>query len=488
MSFLNSAGVYERIVDRSFVVTGGGLLTGGIVISAKSGPLEPTYVTSARRFIELYGLPSQDNPSIYCALRFLNRAPALTVVRAILDATTAGGSLLNVATTDDIFTFTSANPGAWGNDVDISFASIPNAPAGVFALIVSYDGVEVERFEVSRDPTAKNGYGTNIFIEEVINNRSDYIRVEDNAAEPEAPDLTATVSLTGGADDTGAPLEADIISGYNDMENTNEVEAQLLINGGWATQAVQAAMLNVAENRKDAVAILDVPEATASSAQDMVDYRTDTLMANTYFGGIYGGWLRVYDQYNDREVSIPPSGDVAGAFVYTVSVAERWDAPAGLQRGIIPNALGVTKAFTEGERDLLYDAGVNPVTTYGGTAAVIWGQKTLQIQASALDRFNVVNSLLWMQERMKESLQPFVFEPNTAFTRDNVNYLLSSFLENIESRGGLYAFNVDTSTEINTPQVIDNNAMYVDVYVQPVRTAEFIRLSLIVTRTGVDLG
>ncbi len=232
MSFLNSAGVYERIVDRSFVVTGGGLLTGGIVVSAKSGPLEPTYVTSARRFIELYGLPSRDNPSIYCALRFLNRAPALTVVRATLDATVAAGSLQNTATTDDIFSFESANPGAWGNDVEISFAELPTAPTGVFAIIISYDGVEVERFEVSRDPDAKNGYGTNIFIEEVVNNRSDYIRVEDNAAETEAPDLTATVSLVGGANDSGAPDEADIIAGFNAMENTNEVEAQLLINGG----------------------------------------------------------------------------------------------------------------------------------------------------------------------------------------------------------------------------------------------------------------
>lgn len=488
MSFGNSAGVYERIIDRSFVVSGNGLLSGAIVISAKRGTLDNNYITSAQQFIDQYGIPSRDNPSMYCALRFLNRASGLTVKRVIADAVVATGELLTADELDTIFDFVAENPGAWGNNVTVSFGEVMGASDGVFAVIVSENGEEVERFEVSRDPEMKNGFGNNIYIEEVINNRSRYIRVTDNASVSEEPDLSATVTLAGGVDDTEAPSEGDIILAWQGMENTEEVEAQLLINGGWASAAVQQAMLSVAENRKDSVAILDVPEAVANDPQGMVEYRDTELAANTYFGGLYGGWLRIYDQYNDREMVIPPSGDAAAAFVFTVSVAERWDAPAGLQRGIIPNVLGVSRIFTEGERDLLYVNGINPVTTYAGTAAVIWGQKTLQRQASALDRFNVVNSLLWMQNRMKDALQPFVFEPNTEFTRNNINFLLTSFLENIQSRGGLYGFFVDTSTEINTPQAIDNNEMYVDVHVQPVRTAEYIRLSLIVQRTGVQLG
>ena len=494
MSFPNSAGVYDRIVDRSFVVNAGGILAGGVVISAKRGPVEINTVTSAREFIDTYGVPSRDNPSMYAALRFLRRAGILTVRRVINDALAAEGVYsINTGTEEtpvleDMFEFTAANPGVWGNNVVVSFAAIEGATADEFAVIVSENDVEVERFEVSRDPDAKNGFGANIFIETVINTRSNYIRVSDDPSVAGLPVFTETVELSGGADDTLAPSSGDLILAWEEFKNVDEVPAQLLINAGWATPAVQQKMLEVAQARKDAVAILDVPQDTANDVDAMIAYRKTELLANTYFGGLYGGWIRIYDEYNDREVSIPPSGDVAAIFVYTLEVAERWDAPAGLQRGIVPNALGVSKILTEGERDLLYIAGINPVTTYGGAAAVIWGQKTLQVAASALDRFNVVNSVLWMNQRMVQALQPFVFQPNTKFTRDSVNFLLSSFLENIQLRGGLYGFYVDTSENINTPFVIDNNQMLVDVYIKPTRTAEFIRVSTIITPTGVQLG
>lgn len=488
MTFANSPGVYDRIQDESFVVSGDGQLVGGIIISSDRGPVEPTLVTSARQFVNQYGLPTRDNPSKHCALRFLNRATALTVRRVINDALAAEGTLLDDTSGDPVLTVTAANPGAWGNNIEVSFGQIIGQEnSDRFTISVSENGTEVEQFEVSRDPEAQNGFGTNIFIEEVVNNRSRYIRVDDDPSITGDYDFSSTVSLSGGQDDTTAPSSGDIVTAWDDFTNVNNIQAQILINAGWAAEEIQTKMLSVAETRRDSVAILDVPEDTATDVQAMIDYRTTTLMANTEYGGLYGGWLRVYDQYNDREIEIPSSGDVAGVFVHTVEVAERWDAPAGLRRGIIPNALGVSKVFTEGERDQLYLNGINPVTSFAGTSAVVWGQKTLQQQASALDRFNVVNSVIWMSNRMQQALQPFIFEPNTEFTRDNVNYLLSSFLETIQTRGGLYDFFVDTSTEINTPTVIDNNQMIVNVYLKPTRTAEFIRLNVIITPTGVDL-
>lgn len=512
MSFNLSAGVYGRIVDQSFVVNAGGLLSGGVVISAKRGPVEVKTVTSAREFLDTYGIPTQDNPSMFSALRFLNRAGMLSVRRVVNDAAVAVGSL-NGLDGEPIYTFTAANPGAWGNAVRVNIVlpvaadleitvdgqdPQPVTSATNFSLpftVNVYEGDDlVESFEVSASPNAKNGYGNNIYIEEVINNRSRFIRVNDefypwgqNESMYDYVSNTSFYRLSGGGDDTIAPTSGMINAAWDEFLNPDDVPAQLLINAGWAVPAVQTKMLSVADSRKDAVAILDVPEDVAGDVQGMVNYRRE-LGANTYVGGLYGGWLRVYDQYNDREVTIPASGDVAAVFVHTVEVAERWDAPAGLQRGIIPNAIGVSKVFTEGERDLLYTNGINPVTTYGGAAAVIWGQKTLQVQASALDRFNVTNLVLWLNIRMVEALQPFVFQPNTEFTRDSVNFLLSSFLDNIRLRGGLYAFHVDTSTEINTPYAIDNNQMMVDVYVQPTKTAEFLRVSTIITPTGVQLG
>lgn len=484
-----SAGVYDRIIDRSFVVSGGGLLAGGVVISSKRGPVGINTITSAREFIDTYGIPSRDNPSMYAALRFIRRAGILTVYRVVNDAVAAKGSFdVEAPLPTPMIEFTAASPGAWGNSISIEFAGVDGVREDVFVVIVYDSGEEVERWEVSRDPDAKNGFGNNIYIEEVINKRSAYIRVNDDPSVEGSVDYITTVSLEGGSDDTLAPTSGQIIQAWEEFKNTDLVPAQILINSGWATAAIQQKMLEVAETRKDAVAILDVPQDTATDVAAMIEYRKTELGANTYFGGIYGGWLRVYDEYNDREVTIPPSGDVAAVFVHTVEVAERWDAPAGLQRGIIPNALGVSKVLTEGERDMLYVAGINPVTTLSGASAVVWGQKTLQVAASALDRFGVVNSVLWINQRVVESLQPYVFQPNTPFTRDSVNTLISSFLESIQMRGGLYAFSVDTSERINTPQAIDNNEMYVELYIQPVKHAEFIRVSTIITRTGVSLA
>lgn len=486
MSFANSPGVYDRIVDRSYVVNAGGLISGGVVINSKRGPTDVNTVTSAREFIETYGLPDSDSPSMYAALRYLNRAGILSVCRVITDGDSAASGTLYGDCSEEIMYFDAASPGSWGNSVSVEFESHPSLSYPWFILVVKENEVEVERFEVSRDVGAKNGYGMNAYLVDVVNNRSKYIRVTDGQSM--SFNFTSVVYLGNGTDAGAAPTEAEIILAWDKFKNVNAVPANLLINAGWGSQAIHTAMLAVAAHRKDAVAILDVPQNVNDDVTEMVAYRKTELAANTYFGGIYGGWIRIYDQYNDREVAIPPSGDVAAIFAHTVEVAERWDAPAGLQRGIIPNALGVTRVFDEGERDLLYSAGVNPITTIGGAAAVVWGQKTLQVQASALDRFNVVNLVLWMNQRIVESLQPFVFQPNTVFTRDSVNYLISNFLENIRLRGGLYGYSVDTSENINTPQVIDNNQMLVDVYIKPVRTAEYIRVSTIVTPTGVTLA
>lgn len=488
MSFPNSPGVYDRIVNRSFVVNAGGTVAGGVVISAKKGPVGVNIVTGAREFIETYGLPSRDNPSMYAALRFLNRSGILSVRRVVNNAVAASGSF-EAAVGDHEITITATNPGAWGNDIRVTFVAAPDLPEGHFYLVVSdVDDGELERYEVSQDVDAKNGYGRSVFIEDVVNGRSRYISVDLFGTFVLADLYAETIALADGTDDTVAPTSGHINSAWDDFINPDLIPAQLLINAGWAVPEVQVKMLSIAQTRKDSVAILDVPEDLADDVAGMIDYRKTELGVDSYFGGLYGGWLRIYDQYNDRETLIPASGDVAAVFATTLEVGERWDAPAGLQRGIIPNALGVSRTFSEGERDLLYVAGINPVTTYAGANAVVWGQKTLAKQASALDRFNVVNLILWMNTRMVQALQPFVFQPNTKFTRDSVNFLLSNFLENLRVRGGLYAFRVDTSEDINTPFVIDNNQMLVDVYVQPTRTSEFIRISTIVTPTGVQLA
>lgn len=481
MTFQVSAGVYGSIENQSYTVNGAGVLGGGVVISAPRGPVEINSVTSAREFIDTYGTPSQDNPSMYAALRFLRRAGVLHVRRVINDAVTATGEY--ITNVDPIFDITAANPGAWGNDIVVSFEDATYLTGDEFQIVVSYGGSEVERFTVSRDETAKNGYGNSIYIEDVVNNQSDYIRIVDDPLVVDALDFEVSVALASGADDTVAPTSAQIVTAWTEFENTEQVSARLLINAGWAVAEIGTKMLAVAETRGDALAILDVPEADAADVSAMITYRNTTLAANTYFGGMWGGWIHIYDSYTDNRIYIPASGDVAANIVQAIEGGEFWTAAAGLENGVVPNSLGVSKILTEGERDLLYSNGINPVTTISGTACVIWGQKTLHRAESSMASVNVVTNVLEINLRVLEALQPFVFRPNTAFTRDSINYLLSTYLDGIKNRGGLYGFSVDTSDAIND----DSTTMYVDIYLQPTMAAEFIRVRSIVTPSGVTL-
>ena len=488
MSFGNSAGVYPRIIDRTFIVGGSGLLAGGIVLTAKKGSTEVVTITSPRDFTELYGMPTRDNPSMHSALRFLRRAGILSVRRVIKDAVSATGALQS-ATPEDVLVFTAENEGAWGNSVKIKFSAVASGELDLFNVLV-YDGADlVETFRVSRNPERKDGYGNNVYIENVVNTRSRYVRVVDSATEEMtvAEIIAETVTLAGGLDDTETPDTAAFITAWEDFKDVDSVPAQILINAGFAIPAIQVKMVEVANVRGDAVAILDVPLSSADSVTSMVEFRQETLMVDDNLAALYGGWLRVYDEYLDQEITIPPSGDVAAVIVHTANVAERWEAPAGLQRGIIPNVLGVSKALNEGDRDQLYVAGINPITPMGGASAVVWGQKNLQKADSTLDRLNVILSVIWMRNLMAESLKPYVFQGNTEYIRNSINYTLNSFLSTIEVRGGLYGYQVDTESE-NTPDVIDRNELIVNVFIKPTQTAEFIRLNVIITPTGVSFN
>lgn len=414
-----------------------------------------------------------------------------------------------------IFKIYQANEGEWGNDIRVRFnrnATINGETIPVeelegddrFHIIVELDTGEedsdetpiyreVERFVASRKQL-RDGYGNSQYIEDVVNGRSMYIVIEDQVDVDRDMQWTTdsiVVDLDGGTDDSGSITDGKFIEAWEEFSNSAEIDVRFLINGGFTGDAIRHKMIQVAERRGDQIAILDTPQPSSQSTggrvTDMVDDRK-TLGANTNRAALYGGWLKVYNEFVARNENIPCSADVAQAMVNTIQNFGWWEAPAGLRRGVVSNALGTDTIMDEGQRDILYANGVNPVTTMMGNAAIIWGQKTLQRAHSAMNRVNVVLLIIYINMRMKEALQPFVFEANTEQTRADINYILSSFLGDIQSNGGLYEFAVDTGPGINTPQVIDSNQLLVDVYVKPTRTAEFIKLNTIITPSGVSLG
>lgn len=486
MTFPISPGVYSIETNESVIVPSVATSVGAIVIQSNKGPVNtPTLITSNKQFLDTFGTPQTDKPSMYAALAFLERANRLWVVRASTDATVASATAQDAgAEPADTISFSAANAGAWGNDLSVTFED-KNPTDNIFKVLVWVKNTLVETWTVSKEQ-ALDGFGKSLFIEDVINNNSAYIRASNVAANTALPDMNAIISLSGGLNDTTAVTDAEVLAAWDVFANKDQYEVTLLINGGFASPAVQQRLIAIAEHRTDAFAILDMPSAE-NSVEDMVTYVETDLNANTSYGAIYAGWPQIYDQYNDKTLFVPPSGHVAGVYAYTQAVAEPWAAPAGARRGIL-NVLGVNRVFSEGERDALYEANINPIQMFVGEGVQVYGQKTLSQMPSALDRVNVRMLLITIQKAITRALRPFVFEANDAYTRENVTSIIRSYMEDIRSRRGVYDFKVVADGSINTGQVIDQNKLLINLYVKPTRTAEFVRLNTIVTATGVSFS
>jgi phage tail sheath protein FI len=170
------------------------------------------------------------------------------------------------------------------------------------------------------------------------------------------------------------------------------------------------------------------------------------------------------------------------------NAAAEWFAPAGLNRGGIPQAVQVLDRVTHGERDTLYEGKVNPIAAFPGQGICVWGQKTLQDKASALDRINVRRLLINLKKFIASSSNYLVFEQNVAATRNRFLGIVTPYLESVQQRQGLYAFKVVMDDSNNTPDLIDRNILYGQIYIQPTRTAEFVVLDFNILPTGASFN
>ena len=202
------------------------------------------------------------------------------------------------------------------------------------------------------------------------------------------------------------------------------------------------------------------------------------------YAATYGNWVKVDDKYSDKRIWVPTSGFAAAAFVRTDSIAQPWIAPAGLTRGVINNIVDIAFNPNQRQRDLLYPISINPVVFFNTDGFVIFGQKTLQTRPSAFDRINVRRLFLTLEKSVQRSLRFFVFESNTEFTRTRLKNTITPVFELAKNTEGLFDYLIVCDERNNTPDSIDRNELNVDVYIKPVKAAEFILVNFIATRTG----
>jgi len=524
-----SPGVYVQERDLSDIVPRVASASAALVgYSAKGSTTAITLITSDQQFIEEYGEPDPTSGSYfhYSALAYLSKGNTLYCLRVVNGALWGGvnimastSSLSNTAFTvgkssatfavdslqsaDVLFQIIGANPGVWNNKISVVIENVKTGSEEVvtdqytFDIVVYYqnddgDYVEVERWTVSRKEKV-DGFGKDLYLEDKINGVSKYIMVLDNTeiADTALPKEQSTrLDLDSGSDGS-SPSDADIVNGWDEFSNPDDIDIRILINGGETGVTVQQKMQTVVESRKDCIAVLDMPWNSVQSVTDMVTYRSTTLNISSSYCAIYSPWVQIHDTYNDKLIYVPPSGYVAAQIAYNDEVADPWDAPAGFNRGQL-DVIAPSYIFTEGERDVLYPQQINPIQLFRGEGTVIWGQKTLQKKSSALSSVNVRRLLIVLQKAIAISLRTFLYEPNDEVTRFRVKALLDEYLDKLSAQGafqregGDQGYHVVCDETNNTPAIIDDEQMNVDVFIKPIRAAEYIKFQSIITTTGAS--
>jgi hypothetical protein len=413
----------------------------------------------------------------------------------------------------------------------------------------------------SKKKTGANVGGTtkSFFLEDVVNNSSNNIKILINPALSKKTNWNSLTSVNPGVSvrtlqqtkaiypvgvwTTSYTIDNDKITGsiitkleraLTHIESTENISVDILVDGGLSTVFANASSFHyddakyvdideltnpnamvierwrscfnvfnrfVTEIRKDCVFISDPLRQNFVNGENtkITSLREATFSTNIYtplkncyssinsnYAAAYANWLKVYDAYSDKMIWIPSSGYAAAVYARTDTVAQPWIAPAGLNRGTLNNIVDIAFNPNQKQRDFLYTISLNPIVLFSGDGFTIFGQKTLQNKPSAFDRVNVRRLFLTLERAVQKTLKYFVFEPNTEFTRTRVRNSISPVFELAKNTEGLYDYLIVCDERNNTPDVIDRNELAVDIYIKPVKAAEFILVNFIATRTGQD--
>jgi len=245
------------------------------------------------------------------------------------------------------------------------------------------------------------------------------------------------------------------------------------------TGQITNAILNT-QNRGDSIYIVD-EVGYGSSVNAVVG---QAASRDTSYAATYWPWCQVIDPETGKNVWVPASTLIPGVYAFNDRAADPWFAPAGINRGGLGQVIRAEQKLPQSSRDTLYQGKVNPIATFPGTGTVVYGQKTLQTKASALDRVNVRRLLIQLKGFISQVANNLVFEQNTLTTRNNFLSIVNPYLESVQQRQGLYAFRVIMDDSNNTADVIDRNQLVGQIFIQPTKTAEFIYLDFSVLPTG----
>lgn len=232
----------------------------------------------------------------------------------------------------------------------------------------------------------------------------------------------------------------------------------------------------------DAFYIIDAPDV-ATSAQDIAGMLDVTDIDSSY-SGTYSPYIQINDSVSNAYLYIPPTGEVARIMALTDKLNFPWFAPAGISRGGITSAINVRKKYTEGDRDILQQSRINPITKFSESGIHVFGQKTLQKRDSALDRINVRRLMIYAKKIIRGIANGLLFDPNDDVIVGQFIGKVNPLLANIQRERGLYDFRVRLSSE-NTPETRDMNQLFFEISLKPTAALEELGITFIITPSSV---
>jgi len=238
--------------------------------------------------------------------------------------------------------------------------------------------------------------------------------------------------------------------------------------------------IDMIENeRADSLYVIDSPNLESS---DEIIESLDTVSIDSNYSATYWPWIQIRDTDNATQIYVPPTGEVLKNIALTDNVAYPWFAIAGYTRGVV-NAIKASKKLKLDDRESLYSNRINPIATFSDTGTIIWGNKTLQVKDSALNRINVRRLLLRTRKLISSVAVRLLFEQDDEQTRNEFLRLVNPILEGIRKERGLYEFKVTVS---NDPEDIDSNTLNGKIFIKPSKSLEVINLEFVITPTGAS--
>lgn len=305
-------------------------------------------------------------------------------------------------------------------------------------------------------------------------------------------------TLAGGVD--GYNVDAgDLTAGYDYFSDTEAINLDYILAGPLLATRVDSITvaqkcINIASSRKDCMAfvspykaaVIGTLAASVEQQRDNVIDFFDGVGSPTSYAVFDSGWKYIYDRFNDTYRYVPCNGDVAGLCVETGSDLDPWFSPAGFTRGVLRGVIKLAYTPAKSDRDKLYQARINPISTFPGRGTVLYGDKTALSTPSAFDRINVRRLFLTVERQVENLGKNVLFDLNDEITRSSFANAVGGFLREVQARRGITDYLVVCDETNNTGDVIDRNEFVAEIYLKPSRSINFITITFVATRSGIS--